>query len=110
MCFIAITIRDNIKTMKNPAEDRLESMNSRINYLMNDYKRTISSQKKKLWKTIKNLSGSKTNKNRTAIEFGDGQHIEGKMCHRVLQTVCRAPNYPAQRKASDIEDYKEPQH
>ena len=30
--------------------------------------------------TIKNLSGSKTNINRTAIKFGDRQHTEGKKC------------------------------
>ena len=79
--------RDNI-TAVNPADDTLKSMNSRINHLVNEHKRTkylehlecCSLSLKKLCRIIKNLSGFKTDKNLSAIEFGDRQHIERKKC------------------------------
>ena len=54
-------------------------MTSRINHLVKEHKqmaRTLVT----LWRIIKNLSGFKTDKNLSAIEFGDRQLIEGKKC------------------------------
>ena len=42
--------------------------------------RTLSLSPKKLWRTIKNLSGLKIDKNLTAIELGDRQQIESRKC------------------------------
>ena len=66
---------------------------------------TISQE---ILESIKNLSGSKTNKNHSAIELGDRQHIKGKKCAKELCTVCRTPNYAEQGKESDVEDTEEP--